>query len=66
LKRSAPCPCQSPPWGPRNYVADGAVFIGCSRQAGALVREAIELAQANCHGLVTGATGTGKTALQRE
>jgi uncharacterized protein len=46
---------------PRDYVADGAVFIGCSRQAGALPPEAIELAQANRHGLVTGATGTGKT-----
>jgi Bacterial protein of unknown function (DUF853) len=48
--------------GPRDYVADAAVPIGCSRQGGALVPEAIELAQANRHGLVTGGTGTGKTA----
>jgi len=46
---------------PRDYVEDGAVLIGCSRQGAALVPEAIELRLANRHGLVTGATGTGKT-----
>src|SRR5215468_1585503 len=46
---------------PRDYVADGAVLIGCSRQDARLVPECIELNLANRHGLVTGATGTGKT-----
>src|SRR5215469_13173547 len=50
---------------PRDYVQDGAVLIGCSRQGHDLVPECIELRLANRHGLVTGATGTGKTiALQ--
>ena len=55
----------TPPAGrsadPRDYVEDGAVLIGCSRQGASLVPEAIELRLANRHGLVTGATGTGKT-----
>src|SRR4051794_29461861 len=46
---------------PRDYVQDGAVLIGCSRQDRELVPEVIELRLANRHGLVTGATGTGKT-----
>ena len=45
----------------RDYVQDGAVLIGCSRQERELVPEVIELRLANRHGLVTGATGTGKT-----
>src|SRR5262245_49034323 len=46
---------------PSDYVQDGAVLIGCSRQGHELVPECIELRLANRHGLVTGATGTGKT-----
>ncbi|MGE0852395.1 MAG: helicase HerA-like domain-containing protein [Hyphomicrobiaceae bacterium] len=46
---------------PRDYVQDGAVLIGCSRQEREIVPEVIELRLANRHGLVTGATGTGKT-----
>src|SRR5512136_724696 len=46
---------------PSDYVQDGAVLIGCSRQGRELVPECIELRLANRHGLVTGATGTGKT-----
>src|ERR1700754_2878461 len=46
---------------PRDYVQDGAVLIGCSRQDRELVPEFIELRLANRHGLITGATGTGKT-----
>ncbi len=43
------------------YVADGSVLIGASKQGKDLVPEVIELALANRHGLITGATGTGKT-----
>jgi DNA helicase HerA-like ATPase len=46
---------------PRDYVQDGAVLLGCSKQRRDMVPEFIELALANRHGLVTGATGTGKT-----
>ncbi len=46
---------------PTDYVQDGAVLLGCSRQGRELVPESIELKLANRHGLVTGATGTGKT-----
>src|SRR5262249_858877 len=46
---------------PSDDVQDGAVLIGCSRQGHDLVPECIELRLANRHGLVTGATGTGKT-----
>jgi hypothetical protein len=49
------------PAGPKDYVQDGAVLLGCSRQGRDLVPESIELKLANRHGLVTGATGTGKT-----
>ena len=42
---------------PRDYVANGAILLGRS----AAGPEAIELKLANRHGLVTGATGTGKT-----
>src|SRR5215831_16881011 len=54
-------PPDSPLPDPRDYVQDGAVLIGCSRQGSDLVPECIELRLANRHGLVTGATGTGKT-----
>jgi DNA helicase HerA-like ATPase len=46
---------------PTDYVEDGQVLIGCSHQGRDLVAECVELAFANRHGLVTGATGTGKT-----
>jgi len=46
---------------PMDYVQDGAVLLGCSRQGRDLVPESIELKLANRHGLITGATGTGKT-----
>jgi DNA helicase HerA-like ATPase len=46
---------------PTDYVQDGAVLLGCSRKGRELVPESIELKLANRHGLVTGATGTGKT-----
>src|SRR5678816_3589028 len=46
---------------PSDYVQDGAVLIGCSKQERELVPECIELRLANRHGLITGATGTGKT-----
>ncbi|MDX2159507.1 MAG: helicase HerA-like domain-containing protein [Hyphomicrobiaceae bacterium] len=36
-------------------------MIGCSRQGADVVPEVIELRLANRHGLITGATGTGKT-----
>jgi DNA helicase HerA-like ATPase len=51
----------APGANPKDYVQDGAVMLGCSRQGRDLVPEAIELRLANRHGLVTGATGTGKT-----
>jgi uncharacterized protein len=54
-------PPADPPVDPRDYVQDGAVLIGCSKQGHQLVPECIELRLANRHGLVTGATGTGKT-----
>ncbi len=54
-------PAESPHADPRDYVQDGAVLIGCSRQGQDVVPEVIELRLANRHGLVTGATGTGKT-----
>ncbi|MGE3918563.1 MAG: helicase HerA-like domain-containing protein [Hyphomicrobiaceae bacterium] len=46
---------------PKDYVQDGAVLLGCSRQGADVVPEMIELRLANRHGLITGATGTGKT-----
>ena len=46
---------------PTDYVQDGAVLLGASKQGRDLVPEVIELKLANRHGLVTGATGTGKT-----
>lgn len=52
---------EGPVADPRDYVQDGAVLLGCSRQGRDLVPEVIELSLANRHGLVTGATGTGKT-----
>src|SRR5262245_5650795 len=54
-------PPDTPLPDPGDYVQDGAVLIGCSRQGSDLVPECIELRLANRHGLVTGATGTGKT-----
>jgi DNA double-strand break repair helicase HerA and related ATPase len=52
---------QLPHGNPSDYVEDGQVLIGCSRQGRELVPECVELKLANRHGLVTGATGTGKT-----
>ena len=49
---------------PKDYVQDGAVLLGCSRQGRDLVPEAIELRLANRHGLITGATGTEGTSGQ--
>ena len=46
---------------PRDYVQDGSILLGCSRAGREIIPESIELALANRHGLVTGATGTGKT-----
>jgi uncharacterized protein len=43
------------------YVQDGSILIGISRQGREWSPETIELKLANRHGLVTGATGTGKT-----
>jgi DNA helicase HerA-like ATPase len=57
---SRPPPVREP-GDARDYVADGAVLIGCSKAAQRLTPECIELRLANRHGLVTGATGTGKT-----
>ncbi len=54
-------PSREPHADPKDYVQDGAVLLGCSRQGRDLVPEAIELKLANRHGLITGATGTGKT-----
>ena len=52
---------QNPPASPTDYVQDGSVLLGCSKQGRDLVPESIELKLANRHGLITGATGTGKT-----
>mgnify|MGYP003347508705 CR=1 FL=1 len=46
---------------PMDYVQDGAVLLGASKSGRDIVPEVIELRLANRHGLVTGATGTGKT-----
>lgn len=46
---------------PRDYVQDGLILIGVSKSGHDLSPECIELSLANRHGLVTGATGTGKT-----
>lgn len=54
-------PSETPHASPSDYVQDGAVLLGCSKQGKDLVPEVIELKLANRHGLVTGATGTGKT-----
>jgi uncharacterized protein len=46
----------------RAYVQDGAILIGISNAGRREVSaEVIELKLANRHGLITGATGTGKT-----
>ena len=52
---------EQPVADPRDYVQDGLILIGCSKPGRDLTAECIELALANRHGLVTGATGTGKT-----
>src|SRR5437870_1867605 len=54
-------PPDAPLPDPRDYVQAGVVLVGCSKQDRELVPECIELRFANRHGLVTGATGTGKT-----
>ncbi len=46
---------------PRDYVQDGAVLIGVSGRGRSIEPQVIELKLANRHGLITGATGTGKT-----
>ncbi|HEY8194487.1 MAG TPA: helicase HerA-like domain-containing protein [Hyphomicrobium sp.] len=46
---------------PRDYVQDGRILVGVSKSGRDPVPECIELALANRHGLITGATGTGKT-----
>jgi DNA helicase HerA-like ATPase len=46
---------------PRDYVAGNEVLIGVSKRGRDYAPECIELKLANRHGLVTGATGTGKT-----
>ena len=46
---------------PTAYVENGLILIGCSKSGRQFQPEMIELALANRHGLVTGATGTGKT-----
>ncbi|WP_423415225.1 DUF853 family protein [Hyphomicrobium sp. B1] len=46
---------------PRDYVQDGLILIGVSKSGHEPAAECIELALANRHGLITGATGTGKT-----
>jgi len=60
-KTSGASGVEGPVADPRDYVQDGLILIGCSRSGRDLVPECIELALANRHGLVTGATGTGKT-----
>jgi DNA helicase HerA-like ATPase len=60
-KTPAASGAEKPVADPRDYVQDGLILIGCSRADRELVPECIELALANRHGLVTGATGTGKT-----
>lgn len=46
----------------RDYVQDGAILIGISNPGRPdMAAEVIELRLANRHGLITGATGTGKT-----
>src|SRR4029078_3295998 len=52
---------EQPVADPRAHVQDGLILIGCSKSGRDLKAECIELALANRHGLVTGATGTGKT-----
>jgi DNA helicase HerA-like ATPase len=52
---------EQPAADPRDYVQNGLILIGWSKQGRDLAPECIELALANRHGLVTGATGTGKT-----
>ena len=46
---------------PTDYVQNGLILIGASKSGRQFAPEMIELALANRHGLVTGATGTGKT-----
>ena len=46
---------------PRDYVVEGEVLIGVSKRGRNPGLESIELKLANRHGLITGATGTGKT-----
>src|SRR4029078_6463432 len=52
---------EQPVADPRDYVQDGLILIGCSKSGRDLTAACLELALANRHGLVTGATGTGKT-----
>jgi DNA helicase HerA-like ATPase len=45
----------------RMYAQDGSILLGLSRQGRDAVPETLDLHLANRHGLITGATGTGKT-----
>ena len=46
----------------RDYVQDGAILLGISNNARPdMAAEVLDLRLANRHGLITGATGTGKT-----
>ena len=46
---------------PKLYVDNGGILIGCARTGNKILPQSIELPLANRHGLITGATGTGKT-----
>ena len=54
-------PATPPEADSRVYVQDGSILIGCSKTGRDVRDEMIELRLANRHGLITGATGTGKT-----
>ena len=58
---TVPAPAAAPADG-RAYVQDGAILLGISNVGRReMAAETIELKLANRHGLITGATGTGKT-----
>jgi hypothetical protein len=57
----SPAPTPAATADSRMYVQDGSILLGLSRQGREASPETLELKFANRHGLVTGATGTGKT-----
>src|SRR5690242_18058914 len=58
MERAAAC-CGSRRKNKRSdIVADGSIFVGATREG---QREELNLKRANRHGLIAGATGTGKT-----